>query len=56
MYKSNYMYMYAYHLIICTVRFSTTSLLSARKCESLGYDILCTLDIERIKHISEIEK
>lgn len=45
------MYMYACHLIICTVRFSTTSLLSARKCESLGYDILCTLDIERIKHI-----
>lgn len=45
------MYMYAYHLIICTVRFSTTSLMSARKCESLGYYILCTLDMGRIKHI-----
>lgn len=45
------MYMYVCYLIICIVRFCIISFLSVRKCEFLGYDILCMLDIERIKYI-----
>lgn len=45
------MYMYVCYLIICIVRFFIISFMSVRKCEFLGYYILCMLDIERIKYI-----